>query len=162
MLFLQGSVHREDGTPRERMDHRCPPAVTVDWLLLGWCLTGGTYYINDNPNGATLFAEATRKACDLGGIPCEIVAGTPAARYGARVTFRLPAAKAAFLAEFGLDRHPWGEPNWVGLRKVSGAGVAAKAYHAIRALGPLPFDRRLTEHLSPLMASFYQCEREDY
>ena len=144
------------------MDHRSPPVATIDWPLLTRCLTGGTYYINDNSDGARLFGEATRKACDLGAVPFEIIAGTPAARYGARVTFRFPTTKGAFLAEFGLDRHPWGPPNWVSLRHVSGAGLAAKAYHAVSGVESLPFEPRFAEHLYPVMASLYQCGREDY
>jgi hypothetical protein len=147
----------------ELMDVRRAPAGTVDWPLLSRCLTcGAPPNLNGDSNYATLLAEALKNAFDLGAVPFEVIAGTPTARYGGRVTFRLPAAKAAFLAAFGLDCHPWGEPNWVGLRDASGAGVAAKAYHAISGVESLPFEPRFAEHLYPVMASLYQCGREDY
>jgi hypothetical protein len=144
------------------MDRRAP-AERVDWALLSRCLTcGAPPNLNGSANHATLFAEELEKACDLGAVPFEVIAGTPTARYGGRVTFRLSAAKAAFLAAFGLDRHPWGEPNWVGLRTAPGGEIAAKAYHAIRAVESLPFQQSLTEHLYPVMASLHQGGREDY
>ena len=147
----------------EPTDLRRTPAGMVDWALLARCLTSGAPpNLNRSANDATLFAEELKRACDLGAVPFEIIAGTPAARYGARVTFRLPASKAAFLSTFRLSRHPWGEPDWVGLRSTPGGGIAAKAYHAIDTIESLPFQQRLTEHLYPVMASLHQRGREDY
>lgn len=48
-------------------------------------------------------------------MPFEAVVGTPARRYGPRLTFRV-AGGGRFDALAARHPHPWGAPDWVGLR----------------------------------------------
>ena len=61
--------------------------------------------------------------------------GTPASRYGARVTFEgRGEARAALAATFGIGRHPWGTPDWVGVRVRPDGTRGVKAYHRVDTL----------------------------
>jgi hypothetical protein len=133
------------------------PAVDADWALLARCLTLGS------PNHTPVFEKAIRQALAFGATPFEVIAGTPAACYGARITFRLPQSKHPILAEFGLADHPWGDPEWIGLRVTVDGELIAKAYHA--RVKPCHLRRHLEPlrpFLYPVMASLHRGIREDY
>ncbi len=73
-------------------------------------------------------------ALAAGGRPFEVIAGTPNIRYGARITFSPAAGDPRQLAAaFGLERHPWGIPAWIGIRVLQ-TGARAKAYHKFTRL----------------------------
>ena len=76
--------------------------------------------------GATV--ERLRAA---GGVPFEVIAGTPASRYGARMTFRAAQGcdPAALAAAAGLASHPWGTPEWIGVRTGADGTTRCKGYH---------------------------------
>ena len=59
----------------------------------------------------------------------EVVSGTPATSYGARLTFRPGVDQRAFDAAAGLSDHPWGPPDWIGVRTRPDGAVHCKAYH---------------------------------
>jgi len=104
-----------------------------------------------------------RIASDLGAAPFEVIAGTPRSYYGARVTFLTALDPQQFLAAFGLDKHPWGVPQWVGLRLSNQAGVVAKAYHSgAMENSALPFDLNFIARLDPIMSSLHDGSVERY
>jgi hypothetical protein len=115
-----------------------------------------------SPNNTPVFEESIKKASAFGATPFEVVNGSPAARYGARITFRLPSNKRDFLAHFALEGHPWGAPDWAGIRIADQGGLRVKPYHRVVTAGPLPFHPDLTRRLRPIMASLSGGVREEY
>lgn len=101
---------------------------------------------------------AVRRLRAAGGVAFEVVAGTPVESYGARITFR-PARgsnereRTQLAAVAGLDPHPWGTPDWIGIR--SGGGlIRCKGYHRRPpALGFTRVHRGLIPGVRPVMAS---------
>jgi hypothetical protein len=95
------------------------------------------------------------RAARAGGVPFEAIAGTPAARYGARVTFRAQrGCEEALARALGTTRHPWGTPDWMGVRVHPDGRVHCKPYHGVvkvddRFTTVAPF----TGTLYPVMAS---------
>jgi hypothetical protein len=146
---MAGLVERASGTEF--------PGAKIDWALLARCLSFGR-------PGASVFEAALEKACTLGAYPFDVVAGTPLARYGARITFSLPDEKSKFLAAFGLDHHPWGPPQFVGLRTNDEGQLVIKAYHQVVQPPVLPFHvhERLGGQLDPYLAALYQGATENY
>ena len=110
----------------------------------------------------TIYSKAAAKlqtnieaAFDAGGLPFEIIAGVPANRYGARVTF-YPATHAPTLARaFDLERHPWGVPSWIGIRVLPNGEAKVKPYHRAAQFGDrFALPPQLPSDLYPLAASF--------
>jgi hypothetical protein len=91
----------------------------------------------------TIDVETVSAALErVGGRPCEIVVGAPIAAYGPRVT----------VADGAYGDHPWGPPDWVGLRFRGEART--KAYHRAARLPGVPRPPcALPSGLSPVMAA---------
>jgi hypothetical protein len=102
-------------------------------------------------------------ALRAGGVPFDVIAGAPAERYGARVTFRPACDPRRLAAIFGLESHPWGVPCWIGLR-VSPAGEAdIKPYHRLDRLdNRFKFPDNFTDNLYPFAASLHGDQKEVY
>jgi hypothetical protein len=115
---------------------------------LAHCLTAGW------PEIFPILQSKIKFALAASGRPFEVVAGTPASRYGARLTFRPAADPLRLATAFDLERHPWGTPSWIGIR-VSPAGVVhAKPYHRLTRLdGRFVLPAGLRGDLYPVMAS---------
>jgi hypothetical protein len=107
------------------------PQVGVDrWGTLLACLTV------HSPQKLPLLDQTVKTVLGGPGIAFEVVAGTPAARYGPRITVRPAGDRLALAGAVGLASHPWGPPDWVGLRVGVDGKVAAKAYHRLRRSDP--------------------------
>lgn len=93
------------------------------------------------------------RASEFGALPFEVIAGTPFARYGARVTFKHESP--AMLAQaFGFEGHAWGPPNWVGVRVRSDGTLLKKAYHRVESLDArFAVPDEWPKDLYPVMAS---------
>ena len=128
----------------------------VNWMPLAQCLTFG------RPDHTQLLATGLEKTCSLGATPFEVIAGTPQGVYGPRITFVLPRDHAKVLAGSGLSAHPWGPPQWIGLRIDSEGRLIAKAYHKLAKVDGLPFAASFIEKLSPVMASLHDGGIETY
>jgi hypothetical protein len=90
----------------------------------------------------------------VGGVPFEVIAGTPAARYGARITFRPGGDPVALAGAAGLSDHPWGVPDWIGVRTSADGTVRCKAYHRRPPrLAITTVHRGLPPGLDPVMAA---------
>lgn len=102
-------------------------------------------------------------ALDAGGLPFDVTVGAPTERYGARVTFRPARDPHRLAAAFGLDRHPWGVPCWVGLR-VSPTGVAdIKPYHRPeRLFDGMRFPVKFSHDLYPFAVALHGARKEVY
>jgi hypothetical protein len=99
-------------------------------------------------------------------LPFEAVVGTPAQRYGPRLTFR-PADGGRFTRLATVAGHPWGAPDWVGLRVRDGRPRLKLYFSSVRELtapdppAPAPGD------LYPVMAAaegdrvevYWRCRR---
>lgn len=131
------------------------PKAKIDWRVLARCLSFGS-------SAASLFETALEKACMLGAYPCEVIAGTPRARYGARITLLPPADKSNFLSAFGLDRHPWGPPNSVGLRTNEKGQLIVKPYHHVVQCSSVSFHQKLTGQMAPILAALHEGATENY
>ena len=134
----------------------------VDWALLARCLSFGVVAEPAHDEAVAILETALKKAGILGAHPFEVIAGTPRARYGARITLRLPADKSNFLSAFGLDRHPWGPPEWVGFRIKAVDQLVIKAYHRVVQKGSLSFHEKLAPELYPVMAALHDGGTETY
>jgi hypothetical protein len=135
----------------------------VDWPFLARCLSFGCLgEPATHDESIPLLETALERAGILGAYPFEIIAGTPRARYGARITLRLPAEKSRFLIAFGLDHHPWGQPEWVGFRIKGEGQLVIKAYHRVVQLGQLSFHEKLSGQLYPVMAALHEGSTETY
>jgi len=149
--------------PVERTSSRGTPKGKVDWPFLARCASFGS--LGEPPahgESIPILETALKKAGILGAYPFEVIAGTPRARYGARITLRLPADKSQFLIAFGLDRHPWGPPEWVGFRIKGQGQLVLKAYHHVVQVGPLSFHEKLVSQLYPVMAALHDGATETY
>jgi hypothetical protein len=107
----------------------CSPEPVEDrWDTLLACLT------LSRPTNLPSILRTVKSALQAGGIPFEVMAGSPASRYGARISFR-PGRERRPLAEAtGLAAHPWGLPDLVGLRQRPDGTVHAKGYHLLTHL----------------------------
>ncbi|GEM_PF-4565395 len=84
----------------------------------------------------------------------EVVVGTPIDAYGARLTFRTGDGDAVDVARrAGLSGHPWGVPDWIGVRTGADGAVRAKAYHRRPPLEATLVHRGLPETARPVMAA---------
>jgi hypothetical protein len=125
-----------------------PIAVRKEpWVLLGQilCLGSGDH--------TPIFEDAIAKAWTMGARPFEVIAGTPHCDYGPRITFSLPSEKNVFSDIFGVPDHPWGQPQWMGLRMDGSGKVIAKLYHRLKVLPLLPVPNSVARDLYPVMAS---------
>ena len=62
----------------------------------------------------------------------EVIVGTPVDAYGARLTFRFGGGDADEVVQrAGLSGHPWGVPDWIGVR--TGGDGAALAHRTASA-----------------------------
>ena len=103
---------------------------------------------------------ALQQACALGATPFEVIAGTPVARYGPRVTLTAGPSPTALAAHCGLHDHPYGAASWIGLRIHQDGHLHVKAYHkfspTLRGPGPdgsWPLPASLPAGLVPVMAA---------
>lgn len=131
------------------------PKAKIDCAFLARCLNFGSA-------AAPQFETALEKAFMLGAHPFEVTAGTPRARYGARMTFYPPAEKSEFLATFGLTGHPWGPPVSVGLRTNDKGELVIKAYHRLVPPINFSFHEKLNQHMTPALAALHQNATETY
>lgn len=107
--------------------------------------------------------EMIERAAASGAVPFEVIAGTPQARYGARLTFRPRGDPRPLAAAFGFAEHPWGVPAWVGVRVYPDGTVQAKAYHRLRRLDSrFELPPGLPPGFHPVMASLNQGAIELY
>lgn len=90
------------------------------------------------PGDPAAFAARLAATLAAGGVPFEVIAGAPAASFGARITLQPAGDPRALAAAAGLADprapHPWGPPDWVGLRMAADGAVAAKPYHRVAVL----------------------------
>jgi len=135
--------------------------LEVDWSLLVRCLSFSSP-LCEPANNTPIFQKAIEKACALGAIPFEVIAGTPKTRYGARITLRLTSDKSQFIRDFELDGHPWGAPDWVGLRIQGEGPLVVKAYHQVAQVTPLSFEEKLRSRLDLVMAALHDGSIETY
>ena len=123
-------------------------AATDPWALALPVLAG--------PHGEAV-PELRSRVADLRGAGArlfEVVVGTPIEAYGARLTFRSGSGAAAGVAgRVGLADHPWGVPDWIGLRTAADGAVRAKAYHRRPPLDATLVHRGLPVTARPMMAS---------
>jgi hypothetical protein len=131
------------------------PKAKIDCAFLARCLNFGSA-------AAPQFETALEKAFMLGALPFEVTAGTPRARYGARMSFFPPAERSEFLATFGLTQHPWGPPVSVSLRTNDKGELVTKAYH--RLVPPLNFSfhEKLAGQMNHFLAALYNDATEAY
>ena len=133
----------------------------INWSLLVRCLSFSSP-LCEPAHDTPILQKAIEKACALGGVPLEVIVGTPKDRYGARITLRLPFDKSEFVRAFGLDGHPWGLPEWVGLRTQGDGRLVIKAYHKEGPVDPLPFQEKLSGRLDLVMAALHGDSTEAY
>jgi hypothetical protein len=107
------------------------PQLGVDrWGTLLACLAARS------PEKLPLLEQTVKTVLGGPGIAFEVIAGTPGARYGPRITFRPAGDRHALAGAVGLASHPWGPPDWVGLRVRGDGTVYAKAYQRLRYADP--------------------------
>ena len=82
-----------------------------------------------HPGAVDQLGVTVRRLRATGSQLFEVISGTPAATYGARLTFRPGADERAFAQAAGLADHPWGPPDWIGVRTKPDGAVQCKAYH---------------------------------
>jgi hypothetical protein len=112
----------------------------------------------------TQLRREMERAIDASARPFEVIVGSPHARFGARVTFRLPEAASDRIAhELGLEPHPWGPASWLGLRISHQGDVEWKSYHRARAVPrDLTPPRAAPAPLVPVMAALHRDKYEVY
>lgn len=128
---------RIDGT-----DHAWAQALT--------CLAGR------HPAALESLAGIVENLGAAGGVPFEVIAGTPASHYGARITFRAAGGSdpAALAAAAGLAAHPWGTPDWIGVRTSADGTARCKGYHRRPpAMASTAIHRGLPAGAEPVMAA---------
>jgi hypothetical protein len=155
-FFLPPADRKADSQPRE-----CKPGA--NWFddgarrdLLLQCLTF------DNPHNTPILRMSIDKLHRLRVVPFEVIAGTPCERYGARLTFRAAGGTAALAEAFGLTQHPWGDPDWVGVRVSRDGGLKVKPYHRLTDMSRFRLPGGLPMPLYPVMASLYENAVEVY
>jgi len=89
-----------------------------------------------------------------GAIPFEVVAGTPAACHGVRISFATGKDPRTVAARLGVADHPWGIPAWIGLRAFPEGRLDVKPYHRAADVPDMPrAPPGLPAGLRPVMAS---------
>jgi hypothetical protein len=109
-----------------------------------------------HPAAMDSLAATVRRLRAAGGVPFEVIAGTPASRYGARITFRGARGSdpVALAAAAGLAAHPWGPPDFIGVRTDADGTTRCKGYHRRPpAMGSTTVHRGLPTGLDPVMAA---------
>lgn len=66
---------------------------------------------------------------DTGGSLFEAVVGAPLQRYGPRLTLNAAPDPGEHAVALGFGAHPWGPPNWYGVRFDPAGAVIIKPYH---------------------------------
>jgi len=129
-------------------------AAVDPWVLAAGVLAG--------PHAGAVPALVAQVAAlrDAGARLFEVVVGTPVDAYGARLTFVTRSGAATSVV--GLDAHPWGPPDWVGLRTGADGAVRAKAYHRRPPLDPTSVHRGLPADARPVMAARTEGATEVY
>src|SRR4051812_21301067 len=86
-----------------------------------------------HPSAGPSLCTAAAALRSAGGVPFEVIVGT-APGHGVRVTWRAaePGGAAALARAAGLADHPWGTPDWIGLRGRADGTARCKAYHRRR------------------------------
>jgi hypothetical protein len=116
----------------------------------------------DSLYDTTILTLSIEKLHKLGAVPFEVIAGTPGERYGARLTFRATGSTAALAEAGGFTHHPWGAPDWLGVRVSRGAGLQVKAYHRLTDLRRFRLPAGLPAPLYPVMAALHDNAVEVY
>jgi hypothetical protein len=142
--------------PKDPSDYAGWTRADVNWIRLAQCLTF------PRTDHTQVLATAIEKTCSLGATPFEVIAGTPHRMYGARITFVVPPENGKILAEWGLSNHPWGAPQWIGLRSNEKGHLRAKGYYKLAKLDRLPFARDFAKNFSPVMSSVQDDVIETY
>ena len=99
-------------------------------------------------------------------IPFEAVVGTPAGRYGPRLTFRHREG-GRFTGLAARAGHPWGAPDWVGVRVRDGRPHLKFYFARARGLGDADPPAGAPDDLHPVMAAregdreevYWRCRR---
>lgn len=109
-----------------------------------------------HPGALPSLAATVEGIRGAGGVLCEVIAGTPDSRYGARLTFRAARDRdpAAVARAAGFGDHPWGVPDWIGVRTAADGTTRCKAYHRRPPpLGRALIHRGLPDTCVPVMAA---------
>jgi hypothetical protein len=102
-------------------------------------------------------------AIEAGGVPFEVIAGAPSARYGSRVTFRAERDPHALAEVFGHAAHPWGTPTWIGFRVRPDGTARSKPYHRLSTLDDrFTLPAGLPSGFRPVMAALDDDQIELY
>jgi hypothetical protein len=120
------------------------------------CLTFGSG--DDTP----ILRMSIENVCKFRVTPFEVIAGTPRQRYGARITFQAAGGGTELATAFGLADHPWGDPDWVGVRVGCGSGPKVKAYHRLTNASRFRLPPGLPAPLYPVMAALHEGAVEVY
>ncbi|MEM7152822.1 MAG: hypothetical protein AAF799_08265 [Myxococcota bacterium] len=100
--------------------------------------------------------SACLRALEVGAIPFEVVVGCPASVVLPRITFAAPKHRRELARALGLDDHPWGPPDTIGVRLNVQGEVTVRGYHRMARIPEevdVPADLR--PHLRPLMAALW-------
>ena len=116
----------------------------------------------DSPDDTSSLRMSIGNVCNFRVVPFEVIAGTPRERYGARMTFRATGPNAELAAAFGLQNHPWGDPDWVGFRFGRGGARKVKAYHRLKDVSRFRLPSGLPAPLYPVMAALHEDFTEVY
>lgn len=119
------------------------------WGLLAACLGVA------QPQTVTVLVDEMARASRAGARLFEVVTGAPHVRYGARITFETTDdSRDEVAAAVGLSAHPWGAPDWIGLRVSPAGEVVWKAYHRFeRVASDVTVPPAFREALVPVMAA---------
>ncbi len=137
-----------------------PPASPGDerWDVLAACIGAA------QPATVACLVQEIARVRAAGARPFEVIAGAPHHRYGARITFETSEAnRERAAAASGLPAHPWGAPDWIGLRVSPAGDVVWKAYHRFdRVASLVAVPPQLPPTLVPVMAARHGGTEELY
>jgi len=113
-----------------------------------------TVLAGDHRQAAAEFVTTAAALRGAGARLFEVIVGTPSPEYGGRVTFLTGEAEPDTVVRLaGLSGHPWGRPDWIGLRTDADGSVRAKAYHRRPPLDTALVHRGMPEVVRPVMAA---------
>jgi hypothetical protein len=147
-----GHLRPVDGDP--------PTAARQSYLLVARSLTASQTHHTPE------FSRQLDLAIEKGARPFEIISGSPSASYGARISLSTDHRGHEIASAFRFDSHPWGPPNWIGIRCNAQGEIVTKPYHRspVRA-SPQRMPElcaRLNETAIPVMASLLDNSIEVY